>query len=198
MFPPSTVSHLGAEAMHGELADLLALERSGMALGLVALPAAVEDSLYRFNNLPARLAALYTGLDPFDPDEDLLEEAEESAVRLVDQAHQLDEVIDAVYEALAGLPAELVVRRPGEPGGLEVAGRRGALLALKRLAQGDWSAQAVMARVTRTASVALEAREVIVHASGSTHDAALSARAAQVLGRQVDVAGWQGSVTRVT
>lgn len=198
LFPPATVSHLASEGLHGELADLLALERSGMALGLVALPSAVEDSLYRFNNLPARLAALYAGLDPFDPDEDLLEEAEEGAMWLVDQAHLLDEVIDAVYEALASLPAQLVVRRPGDPKGLEVADRRGALLALKRLARIDWSARSVMTRLEATASVALDARVVIVHAAGSAHDAALSARAAEVLGRPVDVAGWEGAVTRVT
>ena len=59
LFPPATVAHLASEGLHGELADLLTLEKSGMALGLVALPSAVEDSLYRFNNLPARLAALY-------------------------------------------------------------------------------------------------------------------------------------------
>lgn len=197
LFPTDTVTHLEAEARSAEVADLIALERALMELALVAIPPVVEDSLYRFNNLPGRLAALYQGLDPLDPDEDLLEEAEETAVRLIDQAHNLDEVIDAVYEALAGLPERLMVRRPGEAEGLLVVGRRGALLALKGLARLDWSAPNVMARLTETASVAVDARPVFVHAAEAAPDARLTARARQVLGRDVEVFGWEGAVTGV-
>lgn len=197
LFPTATVTHLEAVVRSAEVADLLALEGAGMNLGLVALPPAVEDSLYRFNNLPGRLAALYGGIDPLDPDEDLLEEAEERAVRLIDQAHNLDEVIDAVYEALEGMPTRLMVRRPGEAEGLVVTGRRGALLALKALARTDWSVPNVMARLTETASVAVDARAVFVHAAVAAPDPRLSARASQVLGRDVEAFGWEGSVTGV-
>ncbi len=198
VFPSATVAHLGTSGQVGELEQLLTLETSGMALGLVALPPAVEDSLYRYNNLPGRLAALYADLDPLDPDEDVLEEAEEAAVAQIDRAHLLDEVIDAVYEALDGMPTELTVRRPGEPEGLDVSGRRGALLGLKALARLDWSVDAVATRLTETASVAVDARAVIVHAAGAAPDPQLTAAARELLGRPVEVHGWHGRVTGVS
>ena len=195
-FPAGTVAHLPT-ATGGELADLLALERAGARLALVALPAAVEDSLYRYNNLPERLARLYAGVDPLDPDEDLVEEAEGPALALVSGAHLLDDVIDAVYEALAGLPEELVVRRPGEEVGEPAAGRRGALLAFKALIGRDWRADAVIARLRRHGSVAVDARPVIAHARAAAPDAELSLVAAEMLGRLATVHAHEGGVTGV-
>jgi len=196
-FPAGTVAHLPDAAASGELAALLALERAGMPLALLALPAAVEDSLYRYNNLPARLARLYAAVDPFDPDEDVLEEVEPEALALLEQAYLLDDVIDAVYEGLAGLPDDLVVRRPDEAEGEAVSGRRGALLALKRLSRRDWLAGAVGARLARHASVAVDARPVLVHPRQAGADAALSTAAAGVLGRSVVVHAYRGGVTGV-
>ncbi len=196
-FPPGTARLVAGTAPTGELADLRALEADGMALALLVLPAAVEDSLYRFNNLPARLAALYAGVDPLDPDEDLLEEAEEEALALVSQAHLLDDVIDAVYEGLAPLPDRLIVRRPGEETGAAAVGRRGALLAMKALVQRDWTAEGVMLRLERHASVAVDAREFIVQPQEAALDTGLTRRAAGVLGRQATVLAWRGGVSAV-
>ncbi len=197
VFPSATVAHLEVDGAPGEVSDLAALERAGLRLGLVALPPAVEDSLYRYNNLPPRLAALYVGLDPFDPDEDVLEEAEEEAGALIDQAHLLDDVIDGVYAALEGLPAEVIVRRPGDARGVEAAGRRAVLLAIKRLYRSDWSVECASRRLARTASIAVDARAVIVHAAGAANDPSLSSRATDLLGRSVTVSAWQGAVTGV-
>jgi hypothetical protein len=194
-FPAGTVAHLPGEG--GELADLLALQRAGVPLALLALPAAVEDSLYRYNNLPARLAAVYAHVDPFDPDEDDVEEAEAAAHALLSAAHLLDDVIDAVYDGLEGLPNELVVRRPGAVVGEPAVGRRGVLLAIRALARSDWRASAVMERLTRHASVALDARPVIVHARDAEPDEALSRLAAGVLGRPATVYARDGGVTGV-
>jgi len=195
-FPAGTVAHLPATTA-GELADLRALERAGARLALLALPAAVEDSLYRYNNLPARLARLYEVVDPFDPDEDLLEEAEGPALALVSEAYLLDDVIDAVYEALAGLPEDLVVRRPGEREGVRAAGGRGVLLAFKALVKRDWHAGSVLARLERHASVAVDAGPVIVHARDDAPDAALTRLAAETLGRRATVHAHRGGVTGV-
>lgn len=195
-FPSRTVAHL-PHAGSGELADLLALERAGAPLALLALPAAVEDSLYRYNNLPARLARLYEGVDPFDPDEDLVEEAEGPALALVAGAHLLDDVIDAVYDALAGLPEDLTVRRPGREAGEPATGRRGVLLALKALVRRDWRADAVLDRLRRHASVAVDATPVLAHARAAAPDADLSLLAAEVLGRRATVYAHAGGVTGV-
>src|SRR5690606_1897784 len=66
-FPSLTVAHLETAGAEGELAALAGLESDGRGLGVLALPAAVEDSFYRYNNLPARLVRLYRGVDPLDP-----------------------------------------------------------------------------------------------------------------------------------
>jgi len=194
-FPARTVAHLAGSG--GELDDLLALERAGAPLALVALPAAVEDSLYRYNNLPARLARLFAEVDPFDPDEDLVEEAEGPTLALLGEAYLLDDVIDAVYEALAWLPDDLVVRRPGERAGEPATGRRGVLLAMKALMRRDWRAESVLARLERHASVAVDARPVIAHARAAAPDAGLSRLGSDALGRRVTVYAFEGGVTGV-
>src|SRR5690606_19249819 len=174
-FPGGSVAHLvDGTRPGGEMAALAALEAAGLPLGLLALPSAVEDSFYRYNNLPLRLAELYRGVDPADPDEDLLEEAEAPAQALIDQAFLLDEVIDAIYQGLRTLPPDLLLRRPGERDGERAGNGRGVLLALKRLFRGDWLVDSVMRRLLRGSSIGLEARPVLVHA----------VRAASSAGRQ--------------
>jgi len=187
-FPAGSVTHLAAaNRAAGELAAVAVLERAGLDLGLVALPAAVEDSLYRYNNLPPRLAGLFRDIDPLDPDEDVLEEAEPEAQALVDQAYLLDEVIDAIYDSLRGLPHDLLVRRADSPGGLPADNGRAVLLALKRLVRQDWAVDSVAERLTLTAGIGVEARPVLVHARAASIDVTVSAEASRLLGRSVAV-----------
>ena len=212
-FPSGSVAHLvDGTRPGGEMAALAALEAAGLPLGLLALPSAVEDSFYRYNNLPRRLAALYRDVDPADPDEDLLEEAEGPATSLVGQAHLLDEVIDGIYQGLKGLPAALVVRRPDDRRGLAVTNGRPVLLALKRQFRNDWTAEAVFARLLAGSGIGVEARPLLVHeraapgpdAAAATKgpagvmadrfpyaavaiDREASVEASRILGRQVEV-----------
>lgn len=208
-FPAGSVTHLAGSGQGlGEMAVLAALERAGLPLGMLALPDAVEDSFYRYNNLPPRLAALYRDVDPADPDEDLLEEAEAAAMALVEQSYLLDEVIDAIYQGLAGLPGSVVVRRPGDRAGSAVNNGRPVLLALKHQFRSDWTADAVFARLLAGFGIGVDARPMLVHerpagtapastgrgpARGATMaelvaDAAASAEASRVLGRSLSVA----------
>lgn len=133
-----------------------------MPLGVVVLPSAIEESFYRLNNLPRRLARLYQGLDPYDPDEDILEEAEGAAMQLVTESYLLDDVIDAIYASLTGMNGPLVVRRPGSHGEA-VTGARAALLAVKRAYRDDWGARAVLERLALSGRLGVEARPVLLH-----------------------------------
>src|SRR5690606_16677829 len=132
VFPSGSVTHLPPAdlAAAGELGVMARLEEAGVALGVVVLPSAIEDAFYRLNNLPPRLARLYQGLDPRDPDEDIVEEAEQAAVALLSGSYLLDDLIDAIYASLAALPEVVEVRRPGARGSA-VTGPRAALLAVK-------------------------------------------------------------------
>lgn len=192
-FPSGSVAHLAeGTGEGGELAALAALERAGLRLGVLALPAAVEDSFYRYNNLPHRLNDLYRGVDPADPDEDLLEEAEGPAMALIDQSFLLDEVIDAIYHSLRALPSELVVRRPDDANGIETGNGRAVLLALKHLFRSDWQVESVFGRLLGGAGIGVEARPVLVHARGITRELTdlgpdAAAEASRTLGRDVAV-----------
>lgn len=198
--PAGTLRHLTAAEVEAapELRALARLERAGWKWVGVALPATLEERFYRLNNLPQQLAALYRGLDPADPDEDIVEEVEEEAVALVGQHYLLDETIDAFYEALAGLPQALVVRRAGDPAGRRASHRRAALLELKHLFQDDWRVDTLMDRLALTASLAIDARPVLVGPAEERTDAELSGRATELLGQQVSVrVDQQGTVTRL-
>lgn len=195
VFPAGTVTHLSAAdlAAHAELGAMARLERAGMRLGVVVFPGTIEDAYYRLNNLPARLARLYRGLDPLDPDEDILEEAEGAAMGLLSESYLLDDLIDAVYASLEALPAEVEVRRPGATG-VTVTGARSALLAIKRTFRQDWRADAVMARLAENGRLGVEARPIVVHEGGAPET--ISAQA--VLGSGVSVTVDNlGRVTRV-
>lgn len=200
-FPTDSVAHLsGADlASHEELSTLAVLEGAGLTVGVVALPGAIEESFYRLNNLPPRLARLYQGLDPRDPDEDILEEAEEAAMRLLAESYLLDDLIDAIYASLVDLPPKLVVRRAGSAGE-EVVGARAALLAVKRRFRDDWTAAALLQRLSSTGHLGVDAQPVLVHAADAGDGVAdtLLERAAAVLGRQVRlVTDPRGAITRV-
>ncbi|MEJ2288989.1 MAG: hypothetical protein P8Y02_10165 [Deinococcales bacterium] len=171
-----------------EVAALAALAAAGLPVGsVVVVPAAVEERFYRLNNLPALLNDVFRSVDPEDPDEDDVEEATPAAEALVRQHYMLDEFIDDFYQATAGLPSTVCVRRPREEGRVAARGRP-ALLALKRTYQQDWSYEAVWDRLERQRAFALEARPVLLHnaRAGLVPDD-LTARAREVLGYGVQL-----------
>lgn len=186
VFPHGTLQHLSRAEKDGntELTALDTLASNGFDLGVVALPAVIEDSYYRLNNLPARLSSLYVGLDPLDPDEDIVEEAEPAAMRLLSESYLLDDLIDAIYASLASFVGPVIVRRAGHDG--ETArSRRDALLAVKRVYREDWTVGSVLDRLAVEGQLGVEARPVLVHPVDVDAPPALNRSADTVLGRDV-------------
>lgn len=181
-----------------ELGALRKLAAAGFQLApLRVVPAAAEETFYRLNNLPAQLSALFAGLDLSDPDEDDLEERAPAAQRLVRSHFLLDEFVDLFYTGLTGLPAQLRVRRayfprphtpdPPKPGRVVTRGRP-ALLALKETWADDWSYDALWARTTSDASVALTARPVLLTPAAYEQPGdAQTVRAESILGVRVQL-----------
>ena len=169
------------------------LEASLVGPGFV-FTARAEEQFYLSNNLPEQLRAVFRGINPRRLDEDALDDACARAARLVTTSYLLEDFISQAYLALANAgvaaadapDAPLHVRREGS-GPLEAErGRRGALLALKRLWAADWAFDAVLSRLDATGSVGQDARPALVFAGGrGDPDAALSARASHALGRGV-------------
>jgi len=192
----ATQEEIAAEA---ELAAMARLVDADFACGWLVVPAAFEERYYRFANLPTLLRSLFADLDPTDPDEDVVEEASEAAMRVFGQNFLLDEAIDAFYAGLETMPSRLAVRRPGSASKRVAQRGRPALLALKRVYQDDWSLGAVMDRLASSASLALDARPVLVHDADERVDAAASARASELLGRSVTLSlDVHGAVTRIS
>ncbi len=151
-----------------EVAALEALHRGGVAVApIVVVPAGAEERFYRLNNLVPQLAALFRGVDPADPDEDELEEFAPAALALFKSHFLLDEFIDLFYTALAALPAAVRVRRAGEAGVKSVRGRP-ALVALKDAWAAEWRFEALVERLGRSHTFALEARPVLVGPAAET------------------------------
>lgn len=146
-----------------ELLCLRFAANHGHNVGVAVVPSQFEEALYRLNNLPHQLRLLFAELDPADPDEDILEEHEYEAMSLVQGAVLLEEAVDAFYEALTQFAFPLVVRRAGSATGTEVADRRAALLAIKRLYATDWSYEALETRLEATASLAISPQHVLLH-----------------------------------
>lgn len=185
-------------ALSHELRALRTLTAAGWRWSGLALGAALEEQFYSLNNLPRQLLAAYAGLDPADPDEDIVEEAEEGALRLIAEHYLLDEVVDAFYEALSALPASVVLRRPDATSGRRASHPRAALLEVKHLFQDDWRADAMLDRMALTASLAIDARPILVTPATETRDEAASDGASAVLGQAVTV--WldeAGGITRL-
>jgi len=182
-------------ALPPELGALRRLAEAGFRVApLRVVPAAAEETFYRLNNLPAQLSAFFHGLDLSDPDEDDLEVLAPEAQRLIRAHFLLDEFVDLFYAGVAGLPAQLRVRRaaapptvPGTlPAGRVVTRGRPALLALKETWADDWSLGALRARTTAEGSVALAAQPVLL-APPAQDDAGdtEAARASALLGQRV-------------
>lgn len=197
---PRSLAELGgAPPLAPELEQLLSLHQAGFALApLRVVPAAAEESFYRLNNLPERLRELFAAVDASNPDEDEVEEVAPAARELIMAHYLLDEFIDLFYQALEPLPAKLHLRRAGAPG-LWVLKGRPALVALKELWAADWQFEAVMARLERRASVALEARPVLLGpAEEEAADQELAARVRAFLGSRVPVfTQADGAITRL-
>ncbi len=192
MASPTLVTLASTPQLESELAALQRLSDAGLTLApLRVVPAEVEETFYRTNNLPTQLSALFSGLDLSDPDEDDIEELAPEAQDLLKAHFLLDETIDLFYEGLSSLPSRVRVRRPDsanaqEPGRTATRGRP-ALIALKNTWVDDWSFESLMKRLEKNHSVALQARPVIISASGLENAPDLSERAAEILGKQVSV-----------
>lgn len=148
--------------------ELLALRRAatdGHPVGVVVVPSEFEENLYRLNNLPVLLRQLFVELDPADPDEDILEEFEHDAIRLVKGAVLLEEAVDAFYEALEGADFPLTVRRSDQGAFTEVTNRRAALLQTKQLYAQEWSYSSFENRLKKTQSIAISPGHVFLHSA---------------------------------
>ena len=171
-----------------ELQALITLKQAGLRVAPVLIaPAEMEERFYRLNNLPEQLNALFKHLDLRDPDEDDIEELAPRAIALLKTHYLLDETIDLFYESLTPLPSRVRVRRPGEDG-VSVLKGRPALIALKQLWADAWTFEALMTRLTRETSIALEARPVLIHSdnlvvASVTHNE----QASRLLGRPVSL-----------
>jgi len=198
--PVPSLAHL-TEAeirLSPELQAIKLLREAGWHWSGFIVGSALEEQFYQLNNLPRQLTAAYAGLDPADPDEDIVEEAEEQALRLIAEHYLLDETVDAFYEALSALPAAVTLRRPDAANGRHATYLRGALLELKHLFQDDWRVEALLDRLALTASLAIDARPVMVTPATQELAADASARASELLGRRVAV--WldqSGALTKV-
>lgn len=136
---------------------------TGHKVGVAVVPSQFEEALYRLNNLPALLRRMYAALDPSDPDEDILEECEEEAVRLVQGAVLLEEAVDAFYDAVARFTFPLTVRVAGTSELRQAANRRFALLATKELYASAWTFDRLEERLHRTQSLAITPEHVFLH-----------------------------------
>ena len=187
---------LDGPATGDELAALQAAREAGLPLApIVVVPAELEEGFYRWNTLPERIMELFAHVDPDDPDEDDLEELAPAAQALVERHYLLDEVVDAFYDRIEGLPGRVRVRRSGEAGVAVLRGRP-ALLAVKRLWASDWSLDALAERLERTASFGLEARAVLVHGEDRPASARLQNDLSAVLGAPLRT--WMDHDERIT
>ena len=146
-----------------ELLCLRFAATQGHPVGVAVVPSEFEEALYRLNNLPRQLRALFHDLDPHDPDEDILEEHEHEAMSLVQGAVLLEEAVDAFYEAVEQFRFPLVVRRASASSGVQVQDRRTALLAIKRMYASEWTYDALEARLATSASVAIVPEHILLH-----------------------------------
>ncbi|GGL06939.1 hypothetical protein [Deinococcus radiotolerans] len=155
-------------AVQAEAARLLALGTPG-----VVVPPAFEEAFYRGGNLPEQLRRLFAPIRPARIDEDALEPLAAQAQTLIRTSYLMDDAVQAFYRALAraNVPggARMRVRRADEVEAEEVTflvPGTAALQAVKRVWARDWTFEAVLDRLDRAGSVALEARPTLLHATG--------------------------------
>jgi hypothetical protein len=176
------------ESVGEEARFLGAALRSGafdVVPGLVILSLA-EEGFYLSNNLPEQLGRLFARINPRRLDEDALEAACERARALVISCVLLEDFNSVLEIALRNLRVSgtLHLRRPGETASEAGEGKRGALIALKRLWARDWEFDAVLERLDDGGSVALDARPALLFAGAlGEEDPDASARASELLAR---------------
>jgi hypothetical protein len=186
----------------GEEAQMLGRLEPSVPIGTgFVLTAQSEEQFYLTNNLPEQLRQIFAGINPRRLDEDALEDACKRAQKLVTESFLLEDFISQAYLALKNLKLEqtvLHVRRPFSRV-LEVGeGRRGALLALKRLWTRDWDFERALERLDLTGSVGLEARAAYLFAgSGGAEDANASGLASKALGRTVRAVSSTGKIVGI-
>lgn len=168
----------------------LAWLRRAQDLGVPVAPMAVvtadvERDFYRLAQLEPRVRARFAHVDPRDPDEDDLEELAPEVGAWVLDAALLVEVVEGFYEALAGLPARVRVRRPGDEGMAAVRGRP-ALVAVKRVWAADWTVAAIATRLAAGGDWMPEPAPVLVHAADLQPDPVAAAAATRAVGREVE------------
>ncbi len=182
-----------------ELSWLRRAESLGVPIAPMAVVAAqVEAAYYHLNQLGPRIETHFAHVDPADPDEDDLEELAPDALAWVLEHALLDEVVEAFYEALDGLPARLIVRRSGGPGLWALRGRP-ALLAVKRVWSRDWSLDTLTARLAAGAGLMPPPGPVLVHTADVHADPEAAHAAGSALGRPVGA--WcdpRGRLVRLT
>jgi hypothetical protein len=193
---PESVS-LPTELVGTEARQLGRLGPTLLAAGFV-FTARAEEAFYLSNNLPEQLRLIFAGLNPRRLDEDALENACRRATRLIVESYMLEDFISQAYLALGNTNLEntsLHVRREHSSQIESGDGRRGAILALKRLWARDWSFDAVLARLDTAGSVALEQRPALVFAgSGGTPNPNLSSPVSRALGVSVRVLADGGKI----
>lgn len=169
-----------------ELAWLRRAQELGVPVAPMAVVTAdVERDFYHLAQLEPRVRERFAGIDPRDPDEDDLEDLTPEVATWVLDAALLVEVVEGFYEALAGLPARVRVRRPGAVGTVAVRGRP-ALVAVKRTWAADWAPTAVAARLAAGGDWMPVPAPVLVHAADVHPDPAAATAASRALGRAVE------------
>jgi hypothetical protein len=181
--PTTFVGLRGPFDAASEIERLRRLTAVGVTIAPMAVvPARVEEDYYRWNQLRARVDALFAGVDPHDPDEDDLDDLAPVAATWVQGHALLDEVIDEFYAVLGELPERLTVRRPDAEG--VAAGRgRPALLAVKRVWTAEWDPQRLVERAARGEGWLPVPRPVLVHAAEIAPDERLADVATDALGQ---------------
>jgi hypothetical protein len=179
---------LPAELVGTEARQMGRLDPTLLATGFM-FTARAEEAFYRSNNLPEQLRLIFAGLNPRRLDEDALENACQRATQLIVESYMLEDFISQAYLALRNTNLEntsLHVRREHSSQIESGDGRRGAILALKRLWARDWLFDAVLQRLDTAGSVALTERPALVFAgNGGTPDLKLSSLVSQALGVSV-------------
>lgn len=169
-----------------ELAWLRRAQDLGVPIAPMAVVTeAVERDFYELAQIEPRVLRHFANVDPRDPDEDDLADLVPDVAAWVLDAALLVEVVEAFYEAQAGLAARVRVRRPGTEGVLAVRGRP-ALIAVKRTWAAAWTPAAVAARLVTSGGWMPLPAPVLVHDAALRPDAAAAAAASAALGRAVD------------
>jgi len=184
-----------------ELSWLASLEPHVPLAARVWIPASVEASFYRLNQLEPQIADIFGREANDDPDEDEIEDLVPEVQALL-ASHVLDDlVVEAFHEACSPLPPRLHVRQLGTDGarvGFSALRGRPALLALRSLWKQDWELDAVTSRLRRGEGLMPHSRTAVLHADDAPAGPPLSESVSALLGvNDLEVRTAEGLLTRV-